>query len=423
MRTHSAWLQILMLCSAMTAGDAFAGAAKQDQVLKLYEDARGKLKDDDENGYLRLAQWCQANRLTKEAEQLQQAVLSRKREKVLKEPTVAAYQQLVVWCTQQGMKPHADEVRNEMLAFDFGQRKGKLAADDAKGLQDLAKWCQQNGLSAQALDTWQAVLALQPDSAAAKSQIAGIRAALWAQAPTGLLKNQKVPGYTEDTAWYHISVPSEHKSAKDGMPLLIYLHGGGHMAGTADNIVAFAQVIPAFKKNIVLFPNHIKTWWAHPTEMKYLLATIETVLLRWHVDLKKVYLMGGSMGGNGTWMFGSHCSEMFAAISPNAGWYAENLDIPLKNLVANSKPVYILHGTKDGTVPIEGARKAFEFLKKEGANVQMREVDCGHQPPNDEIGKAAEWIMQYANKQEFDLKAIRERLSALPVPGWLDRMK
>ena len=49
----------------------------------------------------------------------------------------------------------------------------------------------------------------------------------------------------------------------------------------------------------------------------------------------------------------------------------------------------------------------------------MCEPDCGHQLPTAEISKAADWLLQYSNKQEFDLKALKERVEKLPVPGWL----
>jgi pimeloyl-ACP methyl ester carboxylesterase len=408
---------LFSLLLALLCSDACAAASRQEQLQKQYDDALKQLKDDDETGYERLAQWCQTNKLAKEADHLWQVLLAKKREDVTKTPSLPAYQKLVAWCSAQGLKMQADDVKHEMLVFDYGLRKAKLKADDPKELQALAQWCQQNKLTGEALDCWQAVLVAQPDNAQARSQMEIVRAAAWAEAPTGLLKNQKVPGYTQETAWYHISVPKEHKDAKTGLPLIIYLHGGQHNAGSADDIVAFAQVIPAFKKAIVMFPNHLKTWWAHPRELTYLLDTVEQVLLRWHVDPKRIYLMGGSMGGNGVWAFGSQCPELFAALSPQAGFWAEFLEFPMKNLIA--KPIYIVHGTKDTTVPIDGARKAYELLKKDNPDVTMQELDCGHQPPNDEIGKAADWLLQKINKQDFDLKSLKERIGKLAVPGWL----
>ncbi|MBA4386694.1 MAG: hypothetical protein C0404_01865 [Verrucomicrobia bacterium] len=294
----------------------------------------------------------------------------------------------------------------------------KLAPDDAAGNEKLAQWCQQQKLAAEAVGCWQNVVRSQPTNAQARTRLATASAAAWLSAPAGLLKNQKVPGYTNDVAWYHISVPKEY-DGKTAMPLIVYLHGGAHNAGTADNVVALAQVLPPFKKAIVVFPNHLRTWWAHPREMMYLLETTDSVMLRWRVDRKRIYLMGASMGGNGVWAFGSQCPELFAAVSPISGFYADFLQFPLANL--SSKPVYVLHGAKDDTVPIGGAREAYGILKKAGATIEMREADCGHQPPNDELTRAGEWLMKCSNKQTFDLTVLKERVSKLPVAGWLKK--
>jgi len=417
MRRFVAVTALGLLVLAFRASDVLGASAKQDQLRKQYDDALKNLKEDDEAGYQRLALWCQQNKLTKEAEQTWALLVSRKREKLAKSPSIPAYQAAIAWCAAQNQKQAVEDLKREMLVYDYGQRKTKLKPDDPKDLQALAQWCQQNRLNAEALECLQAILRLEPDNAQAKALMDGVRAACWAEAPTGLLKNQKVPGYTQENAWYHVSVPKECRDAKGGAPLIVYLHGGQHNAGTADNVVALAQVLAPFKKSIVVFPNHLRTWWAHPRELTYLLQTLDNVMLRWHVDPKRIYVMGGSMGGNGTWAFASQCPELFAALSPIGGFYADFLGFPMKNLVA--KPIYILHGTQDTTVPIDGARKAYGLLKKENATVEMHEVDCGHQPPNEELAKAAEWILQYTNKQEFELKALKERIEKLPVAGWL----
>ena len=78
--------------------------------------------------------------------------------------------------------------------------------------------------------------------------------AVSAAAPTGLLKRQKVPGYEQETAWYHISVPQEHKTSRSGLPLIIFLHGGQHNVGSADEIVALAQAAPARRIASSSFP-------------------------------------------------------------------------------------------------------------------------------------------------------------------------
>ena len=78
--------------------------------------------------------------------------------------------------------------------------------------------------------------------------------------------------------------------------------------------------------------------------------------------------MGVSMGGNGVWAFGSQCPELFAAMAPMSGFWAEFLGFPMHNL--KGKPIYILHGVKDTTVPIDGAHQAYALLKKKKATAR-----------------------------------------------------
>lgn len=413
-------LVICGLLSAALAAAPSASATKEQKAREQYQVSLQKLKPGDDKARETLAKWCKQNRLTREADQLWQDLLKRKREEIAKAPTVAGYQVLATWCDEAGLTQAADEARRDASRSEYAQKRAALKPGDTTAILALADWCQQRRLAPEGIESLQALLRMAPSNSLARTRLESMRTVAWREAPTGLLKKQSVPGYTNDLAWYHVSVPKEY-SEKTALPLILYLHGGAHEAGTADNVVALAQVLPPFKKAIVVFPNHLRTWWAHPREMTYLVDTLDTVMARWRVDPRRIYLMGASMGGNGVWGFGSRCPELFAALSPIAGFYAGFLEFPIQNLSA--KPVYVLHGTKDATVPIGGAREAFGILKKLKAPIEMREAECEHQPPNDELTTAAEWMLKKTNSQAFDLAAIRDRVSKVPVAGWLKQYK
>jgi hypothetical protein len=400
-----------------TASHAASTAAAREQTLRAqYVASLQKLKPDDDKGRVALVRWCLQNKLTKEAEELRQGILQRRRDDLAASPTAAGYLALATWCDGIGLKQAAADARRDAARCEYAQKQAALKPGDPAALLALADWCQQRRLAPEAVETLQALLRVAPSNGPARIRLESVRTAAWRDAPTGLLKRQPVPGYTNAAAWYHAAIPGEYRADK-AWPLFLYLHGGAHEAGTADNVVALAQVMPPFKQAIVVFPNHLRTWWAHPREMTYLVDTLDQVMLRWRVDPKRIYLMGASMGGNGVWGFGSRCPELFAAMSPISGFYAGFLDFPIQTL--QKKPVYILHGTKDSTVPIGGAREAFGILKKLNAPVEMREPDCEHQPPVAELTRAAEWLLKHTNSETFDLPAIRERVGKIPVAGWL----
>ncbi|MDD8026530.1 MAG: prolyl oligopeptidase family serine peptidase [Acidobacteriota bacterium] len=107
---------------------------------------------------------------------------------------------------------------------------------------------------------------------------------------------------------------------------------------------------------------------------------------RYPVDPSRVYLTGHSMGGHGAWILGALFPDRFAAVGPSAGWIsfktyssrqkdegrtpAEKLaSRPLLQgdtlaLVRNfvDLGVYILHGDKDDSVPVDQARQMAQTL-------------------------------------------------------------
>jgi poly(3-hydroxybutyrate) depolymerase len=116
------------------------------------------------------------------------------------------------------------------------------------------------------------------------------------------------------------------------------------------------------------------------------LEVLELTQKRYHVDPRRVYLTGHSMGGHGTWHIGATFPDRFAAIGPSAGWismwsYAgarrpDNPDRMAEMLLRAASPsdtlallrnysmegVYVLHGDKDDNVPVAQARTMKQSL-------------------------------------------------------------
>lgn len=99
---------------------------------------------------------------------------------------------------------------------------------------------------------------------------------------------------------------------------------------------------------------------------------IDRIMSRYSVDENRVYLMGSSMGGLGTWRIGTLYSDRFAAIAPFCGWYGYDL---LENL-GNMK-TYIVHGNADDVVPIKFEKNCAERLQKLGYDVTFIEIANG----------------------------------------------
>jgi len=97
-------------------------------------------------------------------------------------------------------------------------------------------------------------------------------------------------------------------------------------------------------------------------------ALIGSLLGRYPIDPKRIYLMGFSMGGSGTWDMLMRHPELFAAGVPIAGV----ADVGRASLLA-SMPVWSFHGELDATSPVQNGRRIAAELTKAGAPARYTE--------------------------------------------------
>ena len=172
---------------------------------------------------------------------------------------------------------------------------------------------------------------------------------------------------------------SPKQKLKNTVPLVIYLHGAG---GVGDNIQKVrgqaGQVwkgIEKFKKNpcIVVAPQASKKarengGWI-PNDLNILLGHLKNTL---KVDEKRIYLTGNSMGGYGSWVWGGHYPEHFAAIAPVSGGIGpggpKDVTPDLTKWAANlaKVPVFAFTGGKDRVVPSERSERMIAAIQKAG---------------------------------------------------------
>ena len=106
-----------------------------------------------------------------------------------------------------------------------------------------------------------------------------------------------------------------------------------------------------------------------PEDLNVLLQELKTKL---PVDTKRIYLTGNSMGGYGTWAWGAHSPEHFAAIAPVVGGIGhggpKDVTPDLDNWAANLAkiPVYAFAGGKDRVVPAERSERMIAAIRKAG---------------------------------------------------------
>lgn len=191
-----------------------------------------------------------------------------------------------------------------------------------------------------------------------------------------------------DSLSYRLLRPETVKEGKK-YPLVLFLHGAGER-GTDNQkqLVHGGQMWlnpvnreehPAF----ILAPQCPPDgYWAYPSRpasfspdamtvvdeptpiVRTLMELLETFLEQPQVDKDRIYVMGLSMGGMGTFDLAIRYPEIFAAAVPICGTVN-----PSRLSAAKDVKFRIYHGDADDIVPVEGSRQAYKALKAAGGNV------------------------------------------------------
>ena len=162
---------------------------------------------------------------------------------------------------------------------------------------------------------------------------------------------------------YLLFLPQGYESAAKRWPLMLFLHGSGESGSDLAKVKIhgppkIVESKPDFPF-ILVSPQSPRMGW----DVETLNALLDDILQQYRVDPDRVYLTGLSMGGYGTWSLAAAHPERFAAIVPICGG-GNPADAPK----LASLPVWVFHGAKDPTVPLERSKEMVEAVKSAGGN-------------------------------------------------------
>jgi dipeptidyl aminopeptidase/acylaminoacyl peptidase len=123
-----------------------------------------------------------------------------------------------------------------------------------------------------------------------------------------------------------LSIPLTYQPSK-GYGLVVCLHGAGF---TGDAYLERWQARLG-EDYILACPTYAAGAWFTRRAEDLVLATIQHVRRRYHVDPDRIFLTGMSNGGIGAWLIGMHQASLFAGIAP----MASGLDNVLMPFLAN----------------------------------------------------------------------------------------
>jgi len=190
---------------------------------------------------------------------------------------------------------------------------------------------------------------------------------------------------------------------KGKLPLLIALHGaGGRNMSLQEQLARSAEVKGlalaelAGRDLVLLEPNSADIWdgGSLNTMLDFVLENDEGI------DRDRIYVMGHSMGGWGTWSWINESSERFAAAAPCGFPAGDTGDVErLVNL-----PIWGMAGGADGE-RTTGIRRMVERLRAAGnANVKHTEfAGANHSEANAAVFSSVElldWMLGFSRKEQ-----------------------
>jgi predicted peptidase len=197
---------------------------------------------------------------------------------------------------------------------------------------------------------------------------------------------------------YQVYVPSAYRPARE-WPVILALHGGGSYGrdGVSQTDVGLAHAVrqhPDRFPAIIVFPQSPPdgTPGFQGLGERIALAALDSSVTEFHGDVKRVYLTGLSMGGNGAWSLAYRHPERWAAMIVVCGFVGDftgrTSGVKYPAIVPASMgdpyaaiaqrvarlPIWIFHGDADASVPVEVSRRMASALRELHADVQYTEL-------------------------------------------------
>lgn len=173
---------------------------------------------------------------------------------------------------------------------------------------------------------------------------------------------------------YALFVPTKYDKQKK-TPLVVALHGlGGNpmqfirSRGLPEQAEKYGMIVvaPMGYNERGWYGNRMPKGKTEPENLselseKDVMNVLEIIRKEFNVDADRIYLMGHSMGGGGTWHLGIKYPDIWAGLGPIApAIFRQPTDLEkIKHI-----PVILVQGDQDKLVPVAGARRWAEQMKK-----------------------------------------------------------
>ena len=243
------------------------------------------------------------------------------------------------------------------------------------------------------------------------------------QQPKGLQEDVRLSYNTKKSSGkYSIWIPEDYNPHR-AYPLLIGLHGSVNGLGGIGNGKDFIKhfIVDSPKWGcIVLCPTaEPLPWTGHADD--YVLSFIAEAQLFYNVDMNRIYVIGHSRGGMGTWYFGPAYADRWAAFAPAAGSGGGNA----MKAHQNGCGMYIYHSEDDPQVGHGDDRGAAQVLQKQKADFVYTEYrDAKHGWPREVIDDTIAYFKRHhlMKKGAKGPEPVHGTRSSFAEPLWPDEL-
>ncbi len=161
-------------------------------------------------------------------------------------------------------------------------------------------------------------------------------------------------------------------NAEKKYPVIVSLHGGGGRGKDNEKQLKDwnSQLSEEQRRRdhpcYVIAPQANQLWNAdHLRKIKALISTLPSV------DMNRIYILGHSMGGHGTYIFIQLDPDFFAAAAPSAGSGLKSTEPFIDPPKIKDVPIWAFHGNEDSVCPIEKDQEVFDEMKQIGGNMKL----------------------------------------------------
>ena len=173
---------------------------------------------------------------------------------------------------------------------------------------------------------------------------------------------------TSTTLPYRLILPENYDNTKK-YPVILYLHGMGENGTDNEAQLKYIHLMYStagdmLKEAILVAPQNNSGWFiGEDNTVGVAKRLLDNVIEEYSCDINRIYVMGMSMGGHGTWNMLESYPEFFAAAIPICGWGNSQIGDKLKNM-----PIWIYHGTADPTINISQSESVYNSIINAGGN-------------------------------------------------------